>query len=554
MDKQKYLDYDGVKLFKKNLMIEDYNNKILETCLFNNISDFSILTTTSALDCDFEDSTNYNLITITFPKIDMTDELLFMINLKAIFDGSQKEIYRKFNLSDFIIKDDEISCVIDATKTGIGDYLLSDISKMEELKNTGLIATLLSCQILDINNYNHEENLIINGVNNRISSKDLIIVNGENNDVYGDRTRSLYVSGKNNDIKNSDYGLSVGINNKENKAGLGLTIGANNKKDCTDYSTILGARNTQLFGTYIPKSKWTNYNVNTSVIPAIITLKFSISSDFNYLQGKLPSVGDTISAHTFYGIRETTIEAIECDSNNTVTLTFKSVDSAENDATLQWGNYVNIHGIMFTHIGYSKNNSFIAGEYNSSYSYGSGILGFGNGTSGNYSFISGRHNQVLGEHASAFGWGNIISSDNALVSGSFNKDEENAIFIIGNGANKFDRSNALSLLNNGQLTVAGDLKYNGQTSLSEKITSIENKLPTHSSTKPTIDGSIGDIVYNENPTQGSYVGWIYTPSGWLGFGKIEASGNENIPENAYTLADGSAFTLADGSVFVYADN
>lgn len=71
---------------------------------------------------------------------------------------------------------------------------------------------------------------------------------------------------------------------------------------------------------------------------------------------------------------------------------------------------------------------------------------------------------------------------------------------------------------------------------------------TKSETKPTIIGSLSDIVYNSNPISGDYVGWVYTPSGWFGFGKIE------IASNGIELSDGSAFVLSNGELFLTYDN
>lgn len=39
---------------------------------------------------------------------------------------------------------------------------------------------------------------------------------------------------------------------------------------------------------------------------------------------------------------------------------------------------------------------------------------------------------------------------------------------------------------------------------------------------PTAAGGIGDRVYNAAPSPGGYVGWVYTASGWKGFGLIES--------------------------------
>lgn len=69
-----------------------------------------------------------------------------------------------------------------------------------------------------------------------------------------------------------------------------------------------------------------------------------------------------------------------------------------------------------------------------------------------------------------------------------------------------------------------------------------------SETIPTKEGAIGEIVFNSNPTQGGYVGWVYTALGWLGFGKIE--GNQDDTDYvAFELADGNVLYTADGEIF-----
>lgn len=79
---------------------------------------------------------------------------------------------------------------------------------------------------------------------------------------------------------------------------------------------------------------------------------------------------------------------------------------------------------------------------------------------------------------------------------------------------------------------------------------------TKSALKPSVDGEIGDIVFCSNPAPNDYVGWVFTTFGWLGFGKIEnvEIEEDDIPENAMILEDGTAFTLADGTIFLYANN
>lgn len=66
--------------------------------------------------------------------------------------------------------------------------------------------------------------------------------------------------------------------------------------------------------------------------------------------------------------------------------------------------------------------------------------------------------------------------------------------------------------------------------------------------RPTESGSVGDIVYNSAPQPNGWIGWVYTPMGWFGFGQIESS--DDIPDNAFTLSNGDAFYLSDGTLFL----
>ena len=537
--------------------IETYDSKILATNYFNEISDFSTLDSIVATSFDYKDTSNYNLVNITFPKIELSEDLIYSVYFRVIINSgnSQRQLYKKIDVSDLTVTNDNMTITIDASSIGLGDYIAENPDEVDSLKERYFYASLLYCEINE--NYSDEDTIIVNGAKNIITGKDFVIVNGEDNEILDKnkaRTNSVYVSGKWNKLTDCDYDIVVGRKNNENICGFGMTLGTFNTKNYNDYCSIIGTRNYQWFGTYIPKSKWSNFNFDTSKNPVVITVKISTATDYSFLQDYLPEVGDTIGVHTFYGIRPSKVTEAS-HANNIATITFKNVESSDDgDSTLQWGNYANIFGIMFNNIGYQRNNTFISGEYNSSYAYGNGIFGFGNGSVANYGFVAGRHNQLVGEHSSAFGWGNIISTDCGTAIGSFNNDVENSLFVVGNGTTKFNRSNALSLSKSGELNISGDLKYNGQTSLSDKLETIEEKLPIYSLNKPTTDGAVGDIVWNQNPAQGAYVGWIYTPTGWLGFGKIETNENENIPENAYILSDGSVFTLADGTAFLYADS
>ena len=46
---------------------------------------------------------------------------------------------------------------------------------------------------------------------------------------------------------------------------------------------------------------------------------------------------------------------------------------------------------------------------------------------------------------------------------------------------------------------------------------------------PALAGNPGDLVYNANPTDGGYVGWIYSvQNDWRRFGAISLSTDENV--------------------------
>ena len=66
--------------------------------------------------------------------------------------------------------------------------------------------------------------------------------------------------------------------------------------------------------------------------------------------------------------------------------------------------------------------------------------------------------------------------------------------------------------------------------------------------RPTEAGTIGEMVFNNLPEPGGFVGWVYTQLGWLGFGKIEGGSedpDEPIAPNTFTLSDGSQFLVKD---------
>ena len=76
------------------------------------------------------------------------------------------------------------------------------------------------------------------------------------------------------------------------------------------------------------------------------------------------------------------------------------------------------------------------------------------------------------------------------------------------------------LLNgSGNVIVTGDLEVKGDIRFNAKKFSVGDKPPTEGNFNK------GDIVYNTDPAQGRFVGWVCIDSGnpgiWKGFGVIE---------------------------------
>ena len=80
-------------------------------------------------------------------------------------------------------------------------------------------------------------------------------------------------------------------------------------------------------------------------------------------------------------------------------------------------------------------------------------------------------------------------------------------------------SNTISVLGEGGIQ-ADNLNLSGNLDQPRKIAMSE--------TKPSIDGKVGDFVFNAIPISGQFAGWTYTTSGsWNRFGLISTSGDSN---------------------------
>ena len=240
-DKQKFLDYDGVKLLKKNLDGEKFDRKILETNVFNDITDYSLLTVADATNFDFEDTTNYNLVTITFP----SDTIVLDENLKyfivfEFYDYNEDTYYcRKIiSLSDLTQENNEIKCVITTT---IGDYISNNLSTLDSIKEE-MYSYLCAIEITEESD--NVKEIIINGYDNYLEDGCFNIVNGEYNEVYS--SYFSYTGGYNNVIDSNNYSIVTGSNNNVTGGGHNFVKGYNNKANYAYCATMNGYNNYNL--------------------------------------------------------------------------------------------------------------------------------------------------------------------------------------------------------------------------------------------------------------------------------------------------------------------
>lgn len=156
-------------------------------------------------------------------------------------------------------------------------------------------------------------------------------------------------------------------------------------------------------------------------------------------------------------------------------------------------NNTNFYNAPYQFLGGGKDNSsrsdygVLVGGYNNTnlgkYSVISG--GASNKTVGQYSVIAGGNNNiVLGENSYAHGYLNIAEGNNQTVLGKANIPDSTSLLIVGNGTSNSNRSNALTLNQNGSLTIAMDLNLH-----SPRVISLAQKSDYSVSPSSTIKGN-----------------------------------------------------------------
>lgn len=225
--------------------------------------------------------------------------------------------------------------------------------------------------------------------------------------------------------------------------------------------------------------------------------------DFSTSHGTSTTNGATGNYAVAMGERAT------ASSNNTIAI---------GDAVAATNNFAVAIGYGDTASGYR---SFAAGESNTASGSSSTALGYDNTASGYASMALGRGTTASGNHANAMGRFSVASGDNAIAIGTNTVAESNnslavgsynvgggnptnwvatdPLFELGNGTGTANKSNAITVLKNGNTTINGQLTIDG-----------DNQGAGIGYTLPAQDGAANQIM----STNGSGVlSWINPPSG-----------------------------------------
>jgi len=148
------------------------------------------------------------------------------------------------------------------------------------------------------------------------------------------------------------------------------------------------------------------------------------------------------------------------------------------------------------------NASWIGGALNESTGNYSITSGESNFSTGNASLTIGQSNNSTGHNSLTSGQSLIVSSNNAMAIGTYNIDDPNALFMIGNGTFS-NRANALIVLNDGKTTV-------------EHSTSIDNNDHALNGIKTFVGSTDAAGVYGENIAQPGWGTGVKGRGDWKG--------------------------------------
>lgn len=178
--------------------------------------------------------------------------------------------------------------------------------------------------------------------------------------------------------------------------------------------------------------------------------------------------------------------------------------------------------------------------------------GSNNIVSGVAAHVGGTDSQAIGSNSFAHGLGIIVPNNNATAFGTYNipPTTTNNIFMIGNGNSNSERSNALELDINGNLTIKQDITYNNGISLIDEIERIWNAIRGGGGGggSTTLAG-LTDVDIT-NPTDGQILIYNATTGKWVnGNMPTPTPSGSNVETGTMTsLMTGSELDIISGTM------
>ncbi len=200
----------------------------------------------------------------------------------------------------------------------------------------------------------------------------------------------------------------------------------------------------------------------------------------------------------------------------------------------------------------ANKDNFAEGLYSAAFgfqSYTKGTASFATGlinlAEGSGSFAAGTGSNAFGDNSSAIGIGINVTASSATAVGSYNLDDPNAAFMVGNGTNGITRSNAMIVLKSGKTTVSESAAVFDAHAI--------NGIKTHTG---NVDAA---GVYGENTVADFFGIGVEGFGGWRGVegrvsgtGNLSYSGTVGLSTGFNTGTNYGVFGSASGGVTNYA--
>ncbi len=145
---------------------------------------------------------------------------------------------------------------------------------------------------------------------------------------------------------------------------------------------------------------------------------------------------------------------------------------------------------------------YAGGDYSTAMGAGTYASGDYSTAMGNGTTASGNDSTAMGDNTTASDYGSLVIGQNNLLGSTVTNNAtefstENTAFVIGNGADADNRSDALTVLFDGTTTIAGDLSINSDARLKANIISLGSTLAK----VLQIDGKSYTMKKDENKKQ-----------------------------------------------------